>query len=208
MMPLYDLWSPHLVAPRTLRAYLTEHESLFTADGTDALIAAACAACGAGVPATWAWRALRTQYFSSYRDDPGSWRDAWNLAFEITVELREPPPPLAVPVTGALAIPEGDASYRHATPPDRSRLPCVVLADFRSAAAAEAAVALAPAGAVVVRGVGFGRFPSLAIDLGVRDEAFFAGGADDAEALVAALAAAGASVHQQQTLDWAIGRSR
>lgn len=206
-MSLYHLWNPHAIAPRTVRAYLTESEALHTGHGTDALIAAVASAIGVGAIDAWTWRPIRTQYFTSYRDDPHAWQDAWGLAFELTLELREPAIVARPPPSGRYPIDEGDASYRHAAPPDHARLPCVVLADLPDEDAADAAIALAPAGAVVSRGVAMRRFPSIAIDLGPCDEAFFAAGATEAEALVATLAAAGASVNVENTLTWILARA-
>lgn len=207
-MALFEVWNPHLIAPRTLRLDLTEAEAGFGDHDADALIAASAAAVGAGEVASWQRRAVRTPYYSWYRDEDEAWVDRWPIVWQLRLELTAERPLAPIPRTGRFALDEvgpSSGAGGAAALDDDANAPCVVLAAFRDQAAADAAIA---PGMIVERGVAMGRFPSLAIELGVRDEAFFAGGALEAEALVAQLAAAGGTVNQRDTFVWFVGREQ
>jgi hypothetical protein len=193
-MALYEVWNPHLIAPRTLRVEVTEAEARFTAHGSDALIAAAAAALGVGEVGSWQRRVVRSQYFSWYRDEDEAWVDRWPLVWQLTLELREERAVAPIPRIGRFALDALGPSQPDEPPVGDADLPYVVIAAFRDRAAADAAVA---PGMSVERGVAMGRFPSLAVEVAEAD----------AEPMVARLADAGATINQRDTFLWFVGRA-
>lgn len=195
-MTAFNLWNPALLGPKRLR--VTENEGSMGA-GTDLLVSTICVECGAGTATSWTLEAVRTGYFTDYPDPEEAWEDRWALAWALTVELASARRALLpVPLVGRFAI-DAEGGRRDAA--RHSPIRCLVIADARTEADAERLAALVPAHYAVERSRSLGALPSLLIDLGARDDAFFEAGAEDAVALMATLADAGASVHRSTSFN-------
>lgn len=193
--------------PPTFDAYATLGEQFFLARGEDAVIAAVLSAVGvAGKVASWRFVAGRSHYFGSYRENAQEWREAWDLAFRITAVVEDPHHFPPVPSWGYFEFSTIDRTYfSHGSPEDDASWPCLVVADFLDEqqldAARRATRDLAGTSQVTI-GRGFGRYPQLRIELGDRPREFYEEGAGEAERLLAALVAHGASVRYLDTRLW------
>ncbi len=202
-MAAYHIWHPAYIRgePLTLEAFVTLGDTILLSRGTDALVQAALSVLGLAItPVAWQFEAMRTHYFSSYRDLSGDWEDRWALAWRLRVILppRSAPALPEPPGWGYFDLDAADGSFRAG---DRPQLwpgwPCLILADASSALIfenTERVVRNAHRQAVCDRGRAFGRYDELRCDLGFFPRSFYEQGAADAEALLDQIAKTGASV--------------
>jgi hypothetical protein len=212
-MASFHIWNPAFVGSDRLvvECHVTQGHAIQLARGTPQLIRDVLEVLGVeAAPVGWAFDAMRTHYYSAYRRSSSDWGDAWDLAWRLRAELPETAALTDVPERGYLDLETVDASYRN---DDRPSLwpawPCLVLADFEDPISASQARGLVRARfprAVISAGIGFGVLPQLRCDLGPQPRAFYESGAGAAEELLQELVAAGASVHQQDSLRWLQGR--
>jgi hypothetical protein len=198
----FHAWHPAFILsePLTVECFLTLGDSLFMGRGTDALVRSTLDAVGTNLdPVAWSCDAVRTHYFSSYREDSSDWRDRWALAWRLRVEVRiEPRPTLEAIAPGEyLDVDAVDRSFTPATAPDAwNEWPAVILADGTNAVVSEA-TRIATAfceNAHCVIGRAYTRWPQLRCDLGPVGRQVFESGAPTLERLVTALAERGLSV--------------
>ncbi len=212
-MTSFHIWNPSLVGPEgvVLECHVTQGDAIQLARGTDLLVRDVLEVLGVdAAPVRWSFDAMRTHYYSSYRRSSSDWGDAWDLVWRLRAELPERSALIDVPEHGYLDLETVDDSYRTAERPSLwPAWPCLVLADFQdpiSAAEARGLVRARFPGAAVIGGIAFGVLPQLRCDLGAQPRAFYEAGAGAAEELLQELVAAGASVHQQDSLSWLQGR--
>ena len=201
-MAAYHIWHPAYVRsePLILEAFVTLGDAIFLAHGTDAFVQAVLEVLGIGVkPAAWQFDAMRTHYFSSYRDSSTDWEDRWALAWRLRATLPPESPPMLPELNrrGYFDLNAADGSFRADDRPQQwAGWPCLILADAPSATifeSAERVVQSARAQTSCERGVAFGRYPQLRCDLGYFPRAFYEQGAQEAEALLDEISKIGAS---------------
>src|SRR5947209_6880412 len=182
----YHLWHPAYVIaePLTLEAFITLGDA-FLPPRRDAQ--AVLAALDLNVKTRGATLdPIRTHYFSSYRDS-GDWEDRWAPAWRLRATLLTeraptlPNEPLHFGYDGAPDPPADEHEWR-----------CLVIAHADDDDTIEAA-AHAVEDADCLRAEASGHRPQLRCDLGVRTQPWYESGAPEAEALLRALSAAGAS---------------
>jgi hypothetical protein len=205
----YHIWNPAYLGsgpgPVVLECHVTLGQAFLLGRGSMELVAGALAVLGVReTPRRWTFEAMRTHYFSSYRSTSTEWENRWDLAWRLRAELDQIAPLSAIPDWGHLDLDAIDDSFRTDDRP--SQWPawgCLVLADFADALAlveARSMVTRLCPTASLATGLAFGRIPQLRCDLGPRPRAFYEAGAAEAEQLLAALAAVGASVHFETSL--------
>jgi hypothetical protein len=207
-MAQYHLWHPAYVAqgPATLECFATLGDAFCLSRGTDAFVREALAALDiTAAPQRWTFEAMRTHYFSSYRDTPeATGAAAWDLAWRLRVELAEAPLLPDSPAGGYFDFDGVDGSWGMADDPDVwPAWPCLVLADAPSEEAlarARTRVMERFPDAELTLGEAYGDLPQLRCVLGERPRSFYEDGAGPAEALLSALVSAGASVRFDATL--------
>ena len=190
-MGAYLLWHPAYVdaKPLTLEAFVTVGDALLEPRAGPDLDRSVRAALGLpvdGGPADL--ERVRTSYFTSYRDSP-DWESRWALAWRwrtaVGVDDSRPPLP-PFPDDGS-----EDVEAAGIMPGPPAACPCVLLVDAPTQALAHLAATvverLCP-GAQIEQGRAVDRFPQLRIDLGPRPVAWYEAGADEAEAVLTALA--------------------
>jgi hypothetical protein len=202
-MAAYHIWHPAYVRgePLTLEAFVTLGDAIFLSRGTDAFVQAALSVLGVTIrPADWQFEAMRTHYFSSYRDSSSDWEDRWSLAWRLRVVLSPPQSgALAdLPAWGYFDLDAADGSFRADDRPQQwAGWPCLILADASSMAiyeSAERVVHNLRPQATCEHGKAFGRYDQLRCDLGYFPRDFYQQGAPEAEALLHEISKTGASV--------------
>ena len=201
-MASFHLWHPAYVIsePLTLECFITLGDSFLLANGTDAFAAAALQVIGiTAPPRSWTMEAMRTHYFSSYREGSDNWEDRWNLAWRLRCVLDIDRAP-ALPKPPPWGFFDIDAIDRSFHPTHRPQLAqgwnCLLIADAREQAVLDKGRQLVEATfhAESVWGRAFGVFPQLRCDLGYFERAYYEAGATDVEELLRQLQEAGALV--------------
>jgi hypothetical protein len=191
--PSVVAWNPQLVAeaPPTVELYVTCGEG-HVGNGTDAFVVELLRDAQVDFTAIRRWSAepYRAFYFTSYPSADEEWEDRWPLAWRFTVSLSTLP--VIRGTEGKYWSEAFDESASWSTPPP-SGAHCLVLADFEDQVSAETARELIGRHGRIGRAMQ--RFWQLAIDLGPRDDAFYASGAGEAFAVMDRCRDLGGTVH-------------
>ncbi len=212
-MNSYLIWHPFVAgaAPPAVELFVTYRDLDDIGQGTTELMAELLRDVGVNLPPVeWTFTHYRASYFATYLDSP-NWRDRWQNVWKARIVLASPPPRIAVPPGRPIPTGAHDASWTRATSPaHRPSARCLIIADFPDEAAvarARAAVAACAPQATFARGLAFGRWPQLHIDLGELPNERYAAGAPDAAAVAEACRLAGGTTSAGDTELW-IWRSR
>ena len=190
-MGAYLLWHPAYVVgePLTLEAFVTMGDALLEPRAGGALDVSVRTALGLpidGEPADL--EPARSSYFTSYRDSAlweDRWASVWRWRTRVGVDESRRALP-AFPDDGCVDI---EAAGNLPGPPEVS--PCLLVVDARTPAEARRAATVVTRvcpDARIERGRALDRFPQLRVDLGPKPVEWYEAGADEAEALLAALA--------------------
>lgn len=197
-MANYHFWHPAFVAaePLTLEVFLTQGDALLPPAGGEKTAAAILETLGAESTINGTdFNAIRTAYFSSYRENSTDWRDAWSLTWTLRITLDTdraptiPNPPSSgyFDLNSAATVPESEAQS----------WPCILIADAPTTKILNAACAITKRSfpdARILLGRAFGRYSQLRCDIGERTRSWYEDGATEAEATLTALSQAGATV--------------
>jgi hypothetical protein len=210
----YWIWNPAVIrrSPTVVQLFISHGERHCLTAGTREFFVEVLADLGvAAEPVEWTMAALRCRYFAE--PESTDWRQRWPLVWKAHVALAGDPPPLPALDAGCAETDAIDASWT----PDadlalRAHARCVVIADFEApealGAAFDALLGAGVAPAAIGLGMALGRFPSLQIDLGERDDAFYDRGAPAAAQLEAICARHGGALVVRDSVQRAARRVR
>jgi len=199
--PSVVAWNPQIVVedPPTVELYMTLGEGHF-GEGNDAFIAELLRDAHVEFSSIlrWSYEAYRAFYFTSYPWAAEEWQARWPLAWRFTIELSAPPVLRDDDDDGKHWSNAFDSTGSRRAPPPPG-LHCLVLADFADRETAETARELLGRGGTI--GTVMTRFSQLAIDLGARDDEFYASGAGEAFAVMKQCQDLGGTVHYWDTVE-------
>jgi hypothetical protein len=210
----YWIWNPAVVrrSPTVVQLFISHGERHCLATGSREFFVEAFADLDvAADPVEWTMAPLRCRYFAE--PEATEWRQRYPLIWKAHVALAGDPPPLPALDAGCAATDAIDTSWT----PDadialRARARCLVIADFDTpeslGAAFDALLGAGVAPAAIALGMALGRFPSLQVDLGERDDAFYDRGALAAAELEVVCARHGGALVVRDSVRRAAQRTR
>ena len=205
-MSAYYAWNPVLAgtSPPAVESILTVGDAGGMGQGTRAFVQAVLGEMGLEVPlAASSLRAYRCRYYAEFLDE--GWRAEWPLVWKLRAELHAIPLRLPRSAFGWFGI-ERAVDAASVIAPEPRALVVADFADERALRSARQAVRVAARRGELeqlptfARGEAYGRHPQLHVDLGERDDAFYAGGAVEAVRVQAICEARGGTTHHAHTL--------
>jgi hypothetical protein len=188
-MSCYWIWNPALIrrSPAVVQLFFSYGERHCLTHGTRDFFVEALAGLGvAADPIEWTMAPFRCRYFAER--EATEWQHRWPIVWKAHVSLAGEPPVLPALDAGCIRTDAIDASWT----PDadralRAHASCLVIADFAApdalGTAFDALLGAGVAPAAIALGMSLGRFPSLQVDLGEQDDAFYEHGAPAAAEL-------------------------